>query len=79
MKVSKELENYILDIIEMVKAVSPVDGENSAGFSNSILMATRAYVMFLGVEQQFAMNFTDPGTKPKMEVVDGGGEPDPKN
>ena len=86
MKVSKELEEYIKDLI--VNGKRSNSGEDSAGYSNSILMATRAYVMFLGVEQQFAMNFTGQKEELKSKIVqrleemegkDGGREPDPKN
>jgi hypothetical protein len=75
MKVSKELESYILDIVS--KAVENTkDGEDSAGYANAVMMASKAHAYFLAVEQAQAMNFVGP--KP-MEAKDGKGKPETQN
>jgi hypothetical protein len=58
MQISKELEQYILDIIG--KGVKSTNGEDTAGYANAILMATRAWGMHIAVEQAQAVNFTSP-------------------
>ena len=76
MKVSKELENYILDIVS--KAVKETkDGNDSAGYANAILMATKAYGFFYSLEQAEAVNMTQ--TYIKKEVEDGKGKSKSKN
>lgn len=75
MKVSKELESYILDIVS--KAVKNTEnGEDCAGYANACMMASKAHAYFLAVEQAQAMNFV--GSKP-MEATDGEGKPETQN
>jgi hypothetical protein len=73
MRISKELEKYMKDIIS--KGVTATSGDDAAGYANAILMVTRAWGMHIAVEQAQAVNFVSP----QKGDMDGGRDKTTKN